>query len=558
MKFSKYVMCAGIAALMASCASDEPVSNPYAMPAGAGDADSYAVFSLALPEDGATRAEGDVEFAAGESTEYQIQNGKLLVFKKDNPSMADADATFVAEVDLTGAIYSESDKADLSREAQNVEVKFKKNTFEEGKSYYVAVVLNTSSNYSTPTVGMRLRAWNTSQTEDPFWYESNGNHYLTFTSASKYVKDSAGTTVLTAIDPSNLASTPDAVTTPMADLYVQRVMAKVSFNVKSKYTVGDDEAVVDGWSLDLTSVDANRIQITDGIATVLAKPFGHTEGGSFDRCYWAKSINYGTFTASNWQSKLNHEIVFENPATVKYHYVNENTNPYNMMKEAYNTRAVIRAKYTAAGIAAGKSFIVLEGSGIRWTIDDFEEAVYSKIVNLDTDTFVPAEDAQSAIQFKAPGSKGGLYNFNQCFENIVGADGKTLTETLGAEKAAAIVDAIATQIGIEGGAAAPAINYYKDGVCYYTVWVRHFNDSNSGIKWLTGDYVAAHEGRYGIVRNNWYDMTVNSISGLGEPSIKELDPDPDENIDKEDDGSTFIQVNLKMLNWAKRNQSVDL
>ena len=46
------------------------------------------------------------------------------------------------------------------------------------------------------------------------------------------------------------------------------------------------------------------------------------------------------------------------------------------------------------------------------------------------------------------------------------------------------------------------IDFYDDGICYYTWWIRHSNNANDDIM------------RYGIVRNNWYQLTVNSIKGL--------------------------------------------
>lgn len=46
------------------------------------------------------------------------------------------------------------------------------------------------------------------------------------------------------------------------------------------------------------------------------------------------------------------------------------------------------------------------------------------------------------------------------------------------------------------------VNVFENGICYYTWWIRHSNNANDDIM------------RYGIVRNNWYQLTVNSIKGL--------------------------------------------
>lgn len=60
-------------------------------------------------------------------------------------------------------------------------------------------------------------------------------------------------------------------------------------------------------------------------------------------------------------------------------------------------------------------------------------------------------------------------------------------------------------------------------------------------------------GRYGVLRNNWYDLTINKISYPGYPDVPEVKPNtPD------DEDIKYINVSVKTLDWAKRSQSVDL
>lgn len=73
----------------------------------------------------------------------------------------------------------------------------------------------------------------------------------------------------------------------------------------------------------------------------------------------------------------------------------------------------------------------------------------------------------------------------------------------------ASIDAIKADANVQGMEGLTAENYetygidfYDDGICYYTWWIRHSNNANDDIM------------RYGIVRNNWYQLTVNSIKGL--------------------------------------------
>ena len=73
----------------------------------------------------------------------------------------------------------------------------------------------------------------------------------------------------------------------------------------------------------------------------------------------------------------------------------------------------------------------------------------------------------------------------------------------------ASIDAIKADANVQGMEGLTAENYetygidfHDGGICYYTWWIRHSNNANDDIM------------RYGIVRNNWYRLTVNSIKGL--------------------------------------------
>lgn len=72
----------------------------------------------------------------------------------------------------------------------------------------------------------------------------------------------------------------------------------------------------------------------------------------------------------------------------------------------------------------------------------------------------------------------------------------------------------------------PALEIYTNGVCYYIYWIRHADD---------GDPSDISPMEYAIVRNNIYQLYVNSISALG-------NPDPDSHIEEV---TSDIHVNVK-------------
>lgn len=98
------------------------------------------------------------------------------------------------------------------------------------------------------------------------------------------------------------------------------------------------------------------------------------------------------------------------------------------------------------------------------------------------------------------------------------------------------------------------INTYLRGVTYYIARVKHFGSLtpwNSGESYGTdnGKYL----GRYGMLRNNWYELNVGNVYGPGYPGVPPVDPNqPD------DENEKYLSVSVKILSWAKRSQNVDL
>lgn len=87
------------------------------------------------------------------------------------------------------------------------------------------------------------------------------------------------------------------------------------------------------------------------------------------------------------------------------------------------------------------------------------------------------------------------------------------------------------------------ITKYAGGVCYYPYWIRHVNNEDSKNMGIM---------EFGIVRNNAYKMSINSVSGIGTPTPINPDPNtPDETAD------VMLQIFVKVLPWTVRNNSID-
>ena len=95
--------------------------------------------------------------------------------------------------------------------------------------------------------------------------------------------------------------------------------------------------------------------------------------------------------------------------------------------------------------------------------------------------------------------------------------------------------------------------YYK-GICYYDILIKH----NSNIK----DKLV--EGKWGVVRNNWYTLKIDKISKRGTPFIPDpTDPDivdpsnPDENTPNEGTDA-YLSVTVTVADWTTWEQGVEL
>jgi hypothetical protein len=107
--------------------------------------------------------------------------------------------------------------------------------------------------------------------------------------------------------------------------------------------------------------------------------------------------------------------------------------------------------------------------------------------------------------------------------------------------------------------------YYKDGYCYYRVLVRHFDDTQTpwasaatmaynttlwaygnGVDTYNNDYL----GRYGMVRNNWYTISIRSVTHIGQPIIPPLTTDADDKVEQ------LLNTTLSISGWEANNQNL--
>lgn len=119
-------------------------------------------------------------------------------------------------------------------------------------------------------------------------------------------------------------------------------------------------------------------------------------------------------------------------------------------------------------------------------------------------------------------------------------------------------------------------NYYKGGISYYSALIQHFGQNET--PWRASDYAGnanstagvygyapatgegfdseSYLGRYGIVRNNWYNIEVQGVRQIGSPVVPKL-PGGDEDV-PDDQIESYLKVRINITPWVIRKQSVIL
>ena len=105
------------------------------------------------------------------------------------------------------------------------------------------------------------------------------------------------------------------------------------------------------------------------------------------------------------------------------------------------------------------------------------------------------------------------------------------------------------------------IKFYDDGYCYYRVLIRHFDDTQtpwSSAASMTDNTPAVvyggdaenYLGRYGMVRNNWYNISINSVTHVGSPVIPPLTTNADDKVEQ------LLNATLQISGWEGHDQDL--
>ena len=543
---------------------------------------AYAKFTIQLPTTSGTRAvdaNTGAEFNGGTADEYAVKDAQLVIFQKSGAS--EGEYTFVETVDI-GNLEPWTDNTPNTGVTRYANITAQLNGVsldKTGNEYFALIILNNEgeSKVKLPTSGT-YSAWNVAANakgaaaflkSDKGFYMANAPQYST-----------GEPTTLVPIK-GVYSTKAEAQTNPATTVYVERGMAKVTVN-GSDFTIDDesstyktDEVKINQWTLDVLNKSTFPVHATTGLTTNFAgiwkEPRFVATGSTPQRVYWGIDPNYDKKTLTTVEECQKDFYIVDNngktyngdasltftwSANTTPLYCLENTFDLDNMKQGQTTRVVFKATYTPHNLTGkDKTFFMIGKNTQIWTKDALVAQITSKAKEMLKSTAVVV-----TINTDAPLLKGGSHLLSAADVTI--KDGEVdKTETFD-------YATLNTKLGLNNtkmdvnNTPKVGIKTYENGECYYIARIKHFNDLTP---WVSGNPTYKDPlltdaqnnkkflGRYGVLRNNWYNLTVSKVSAPGYPDVPVVNP-----TDPDDEDTKFINVEVKILDWAKRSQQVEL
>lgn len=579
--------------LLTACADTDGLNNG---PSWNADSTGYVALNICLPATGGAgmRASSDGTLTDGEKKEYAVNDATLVLFAGNNEEEALFEGAYMVPARFTtnGSTSQITVSSRVTRKIRQV----------EHGNVYAYVILNgistgvvdTEDGAATDdvqhtaltvktkdgTVTLSRQAPVTFRKFQQYVTDATDTrHGFLMTNAPLY-NTAAGThtvQTLSLIAPNRIKLTPEEAEGEAAtEVYVERVMAKVSLvdgrnDSKRQYSVTNDaghkttyNVTLKSWVLDNTNRSAylTRHATTADFKTwaglknvkadaprfIGATPVGTGDYQKFVRTHWAKDVNYDKDVHSTDINRLsdgNEAAVNGALGTNNPQYCFENTFDVEHMTVDNTTRAILAAQFVENGKKPADLYLY-----------DNDTTTLANVANMPAD-ITAAINAMEVV--KARGTAGDV-----AFEEVNAHLKRVKSFTIGGVSYAAnATDAAVLKVFNTVYSNIGDINIYKDGMAYYQIRVKHFGDDltpwNRGeAKVTTTDTYpvvnrdANYLGRYGILRNNWYELNVATVNRLGYPAIPPLTDKPDDLLNE------YISVIVNIQPWVKKGKEIVL
>lgn len=579
--------------MLGSCSSSDDLNGGGNNTGSNQSGDGYVSLSLNLPtrSGSMSRAENDV-FDDGLANEYAVKNGTLILFEGAN----EKDATFAGAYELKNlSMNLVGTTTDNITTTTKITQKINNGLSSGTNNFYAIVVLNNNGTLAVDGTNASLKVngedfpstkkisdlQSLELTKNASDFKTTGflmmNAPLSNVAGGATEPTGATVSVASKIDKDHIYATEAlAKANSSASIYVERALAKVDVTASKPTGNLEDGAkvsyTVKGWVLDNTNKKTYYLRNTSNssewlslktTSTVPTKPYRFVGDNPMEssvklyRTYWAKDPNYDV-KPSTLSEDFN-TIGNKAPASLKslgeHDYCLENTFNVPQQTQDVTTRVIIAAQLKDDG----KTFYVVNDNESELLDEDkMKEAVKSAFLN--------NTDVQAWI-------KTGLKDGKTIDENDLDV---TVASTAGNNVPTVSVNATGNAKYTSGAAPTETADItnimktikvatYENGISYYPVRIKHFGDDLTPWKkteapeptvssgaYPTANQAANYLGRYGVLRNNWYNIDVTGIKKLGSPVVPEVTGDTDDEL------AAYISVKINVLSWAKRTQGATL
>lgn len=595
---------------LGACSNDNVVdnggSNPIDLSKG-----GFVKMSLNLPTDNNRGSRATHDLNDGLANEYGIKNAYLVLFEGKDENNKENEATFKGAYELNSSDF-ENVGDTPNHVTLTKRIAFANDTKpQSGRKLFALVVLNNNGLFTVDGNSHVLTFATTNVTatdyastanfanfskaiastnakgETPFAADVTTNGIF-MTNAPLSTKP-GGNADPTDAEVKTLADVTDNIYTteaeakskPAAEIYVERAVAKVTVQSKTDALEANKANAASkisyqlyNWVVDNTNkksyivrqydMNWNKINSDKATATGASKyrfvwdtPVNPNATDKLYRTTFAQDPEYNTTTAatnynqmaSNTSMTLSTDFGDEHPQ-----YCNENTFKVAAQNQDQTTRVVLGVKMSAPGTTTYDADLYI--------VNGNKEVVYTKATLAERLKNILLKETAVKTWADAHATDA---SFDITF-NTDAAGTTTIKEaTFKGKTAAGATEETLKTFTTDLNKALPNIVRYKGGVAYYAVRIKHFGDTDT--PWnVTGQGVTAGDnskiyptgsdnwflGRYGVVRNNWYDISVNKIQTLGDATTPALSNTPDDVLEN------YISVSINVLSWSKHSQSADL
>ena len=619
MKKLSFLALAAAGLLFGECSSDDALEEKTFQATGE---DIFVGVAIQLPNElTPTRANDDLN--NGEEAEFDVKKARLFLFK----GATEADATFLESYELTNDFQKDDkgkDEEPATTRVTSTSVSVCKIDAltllpTEELWAYVVVNPNGSALASNPAPGTTFSVWSkvildASTTGGTIDGNITGSDGLLMTNApvSATAGGSAPSTgaVTTAVklDKNKIKSTETAAKgDPAGCIFVERATAKVTLrkgSLGTSTTLGSKTInfEIDGWQIINTEPKYYNTRQTE----TAWLPYFNESCSDANTKYRFVSVkqfsptipstghttSYRTMFAKDPQYDIDSESRTAGNKLVKPKatdgtgdwlaitgkaYVPENTFDAAHQTRKNTTQATVRVKFND-----GNDFYTISNDADYYLSADIETAVTSKINAI-----------YEVNQFRTAATTelGGSVTVSATVDLTGGAGGAhyTVSYTLPTGKSFSNLSTATQGLWNDATTGAKAVaegaysvTKYKGGYSYYNIRIQHFGEYET--PWSkTGSYITKPGtttaqiygstdadknflGRYGIVRDNWYELVVDAIKKLGSPTPVPVAPDPDDPTDPttpdptpddEIDDDYYVSAHVHILPWVLRTQKVE-